>query len=80
MNETIERRVRGVVADIFNLPLEEVDLTTSRDTVEGWDSLNLVNLMMAVESEFGISLDVEDVEDLVSVQLILAVLEEKGLK
>lgn len=77
--ETIEDRVRRVVADIFDLPLETVDSSTSRDTVEGWDSMNLVNLMLAVESEFDIVLEVDDVQDLLSVPLIVAVLKEKGL-
>lgn len=77
---TVEERTRNVVSAIFNIPFEKIDLATSCDTVPNWDSLNLVNLMMALESEFDIHLDIEDAADLLSVSLILAVLDEKDVK
>ena len=75
--ENLEYRTRKVVADVFGLPIDSVDMETSHDTVVNWDSVNMINLLMALENEFSIQLGVEDVTDLLSVKLIVELLREK---
>ena len=79
MTGTVEERVRRVVADVFGLPLAAVSLATSSDTVGDWDSANVLNLLMAVEAEFGVTLSTDDAADFLSVELIVAILRERGL-
>jgi acyl carrier protein len=67
------------VAEVFGLPLAEVSRGTSSETVEEWDSLNVLNILMAVESEFGVSISPEEAAGFVSVEKIMAVLESKGV-
>ena len=71
-------RVRKVVADVFDVPLERVGPKTSKDDVEAWDSVNVVHLIMALEAEFTVAFSDDDTADLLSVELIVALLEEKG--
>jgi acyl carrier protein len=77
MPEPLELRVRRVVSSVLGLPMEQVTLKTSNDDVENWDSLSIVNLMMAIEEEFQVSLSPEEAADLLSVELITHVLQEK---
>jgi len=49
MKNSILNEVRQIVADIFNLPLECITAQSSPDTIEGWDSLQQVNLVVALE-------------------------------
>lgn len=77
MPEPLELRVRRVVSSVLGLPIEQVTLKTSNDDVENWDSLSIVNLMMAIEEEFQVSLSPEEAADLLSVELITHVLQEK---
>jgi acyl carrier protein len=79
VSNTLEQRTRQVVADVFGLPLEKVTRETSHETIEEWDSLNVLNILMAVEGEFGVSISPEEAADFVSVERILAVLKTKGL-
>ncbi len=79
VSERLEDQVRRVVADVLGLPLASVTLRTSRDHVKNWDSLNVVNLAMAIEAEFGLALTPEEVGELLSVEPIVAILRERGL-
>jgi acyl carrier protein len=47
--------------------------------VESWDSLAHVSLMLAIEGEFGVTIDIADQIALTSVPAIRLYLEERGL-
>lgn len=73
-------RVRQIVADIFNLPQSRIEPASSPDTIEGWDSLQHLNLTLALEQEFGVQFTPEEINQLLSVELIASLLEEKLAK
>ena len=75
----VQQQVCRLVSDVFGLSPEEVTLKTSHDTVEKWDSLNIVHLMMAVEAEFGVEITPDDAVDFLSVELVCAILGAKGV-
>lgn len=77
--EGLEDRARRLVSEVFGVPLATVTLEASQDSIESWDSLNMVNLVMAIEAEFEVSVSIDEAVDLLSVKLILALLREKGL-
>ncbi len=77
MNAAVLTRVKRIVADIFSLPVERVTLESSSETIESWDSLKHLNLMLALEQEFGLELLPEEAERLVSVQDIAVLVSEK---
>jgi acyl carrier protein len=77
--DAVEERTRRVVAEVFGLPLESVTRATSHETVEGWDSLNVLNVLMSIESEFGVTVSPEEAAEFVSVEQILGVLRTKGV-
>ena len=77
MNTTILNRVHGIVADLFSIPVAEIMPETSSDTINSWDSLQHLNLMLALEQEFGVQFAPEEIEQVTSVQSIVEVLEFK---
>jgi acyl carrier protein len=56
------KQVRKIVTEKFNLEEEEVQLTSTFVEDIGADSLDLVDLIMALEDEFGVKIDEEDTE------------------
>jgi acyl carrier protein len=70
-------RTRAIVADIFEVPVERILPESSPDTIETWDSIHHLNLVLALEQEFGIQFSPEEIEQLLSVELIVALLAEK---
>lgn len=79
MNST-EVKLKKVLADIFKIEVTAVNEDTSVDTVDRWDSLNHLNLILALESEFGVSFSEEQSVEIMNYPLIKMVLQEHGVK
>lgn len=77
MPQPLFERVRQIVADLFNLPLEQITPAASPDTIVMWDSLQHLNLVLALEQEFGLQFTPEEIEQMLSVDLIVDLLREK---
>jgi len=58
------------------LSISESDLTldTNSDVLDAWDSLAMINIAISLESEYGVSLTAEEVEQLKSVKSIIEIL------
>lgn len=52
--EEVFERLNEVFRDVFDDETITVGETTTANDIEDWDSLEHINLMAAVESEFGI--------------------------
>lgn len=68
-----------ILAQTLNVSETDLTLETTAEDLETWDSLAIINLAVAIEGEFGISLTAENVEALVSVKSIVDVLESHGV-
>lgn len=69
--------IQRSVADVFQVDLETVRPESSPDTIGSWGSLQHLNLVLALEQEFGVEFTPEEIEQLLSVELIEALVEEK---
>jgi acyl carrier protein len=72
-----EEKLRGVVASMLELDPGDIGPTTSTDTVDHWDSVRHMNLIIALESAFDITIPDEEVASLTSYPIIKAVVEEQ---
>jgi acyl carrier protein len=70
-------RVRALAADVFQVPEASLGPNSSPDTIETWDSLHHLSFVLALEQEFGIQISPEEIEQLLSVELTVALMEEK---
>ena len=78
MAEAINDRVRAIIAEQLGVKLEEV--TDSASFIEdlGADSLDTVELVMALEEEFGIEIPDEDAEKMATVGDAIKYIEQKA--
>lgn len=72
----IEGRVRDVIASVFSLTPGNLPARLEPDTVPGWSSLRQVQLMMALEKEFGVEIDPNAMPDLVTEQAIISYMRD----
>jgi acyl carrier protein len=78
MTDQAEAKLQAIVRATLDLP-RDADVTTAQQPAnESWDSLAHVTLMLAIESEFAISIDVADQIQLTSYTAICKYLEERG--
>jgi acyl carrier protein len=61
------KTVKGIISSQFNIKEEEITLETSFKDDLNADSLDLVELIMALEDEFDLEIDDEDVEGIKTV-------------
>jgi acyl carrier protein len=74
-----ESKLKQVMADVFGVDVSMIDETASVDTIKEWDSLKHLNLVLALEAEFDITLTEEQTVQILSYPLIKAVLEEHDM-
>ena len=70
----------SVVARVFGVPRHSVTDQTSNTTLEAWDSLNHVTLIMELESEYGVSFSAEETLTMTNVGTIKQVLQTHGVE
>jgi acyl carrier protein len=75
-----EQKLKQVLSDLFDIPVESVGDHTSPDTVPKWDSVCHLNLVLALEGAFDLSFTEEQSVEILSYPLIKAVLKEHGVQ
>ena len=70
MGNNIENRIKNVMSAVFEIPVEQVTNGSSPDTIESWDSLKHMNLVVALEEEFEIEFDDDEIVEIITFKLI----------
>jgi acyl carrier protein len=70
-------RVRMLLADVLQIRIEEISADSSPDTIDTWDSLHHLDLVLALEQDFGLQFTPEEIEQLLSVHLVADLVMEK---
>ena len=79
MTADFEKRVRELIAEQLGVTIEQVITDANLVSDLGADSLDVVELVMALEDELGVEVPDEDAQKLVTVGAVLAYLKEKGV-
>ena len=76
---TIFERLQHTIAATLKVAPTKITKATGNENLLAWDSLGQVNLIIALEQEFGVYVEIEDFGDLNSVSGVLAYLEKQGV-
>ena len=76
MSSTLER-VRGIASDVLQLPSERITLQSCRHEFVNWDSIQHLNLILALEQEFNVEFEPEEMDHMNSLEEILFLVESK---
>lgn len=68
--------IKGIIVDTLQVDESEVKKSTVLRDDLGADSLDLFELAMALEDEYGLEIETEDLESIVTVEDILTYLED----
>jgi acyl carrier protein len=72
-------RLRNLLADILSVPPEEIRLDSSAETISAWDSFAHLQIILAIEAEYGVRFDPMRIPELASVSALQRELEAKGV-
>lgn len=70
-------RLASCFQTAFKTDPSTISVDTMPDEVEGWDSLGHTELVSAIEKEFGLSFDIDEIMEMEDVESIVRVLTEK---
>lgn len=77
MTSSLLDRVRGIAADVLEVSLAQVGPDSSSESVGTWDSVHHLNLVLALEQEFNLQFEPEEIDQMGSVAHIVALIEKK---
>jgi acyl carrier protein len=77
LSGTAFEQVRGIASDVFGVPAGKLSPSSSPETIENWDSMQHLNLVLAIEEKFGIQLDPEEIEQMKTIGAVAALVDKK---
>ena len=66
-----------MLSDLFDTAPDEIDLDTSPDSIDAWDSIGHIRLIASIEEKYDLTIPPEEQVDMLNVDLILGLLVEK---
>ncbi|HMG13991.1 MAG TPA: acyl carrier protein [Saprospiraceae bacterium] len=72
----MKERLQQVMSAVFEIPAEDINEDSSADNIETWDSLHHLNLILALEEEFDVTIPDEEVGNLVNYKLIELIIND----
>ena len=76
--ETVYERLNEVFQDVFDDETITVQDNTTAEDIEGWDSLEHINLVVAVEKCFGMKFTMGEVTGMKNVGAMVDIILERG--
>jgi acyl carrier protein len=78
MSQSVADTVRRIAADIFNLPLDQITDSMSPQTVADWDSVQHLNLVLAMEAQLGVQFDPLEIERMQTIGEAIRIATERA--
>jgi len=73
-------KIKEIIAGQLNVEESEINADSKFKEDLGADSLDLFELVMALEDEYSVEIPAEDLEKLLTVQNVMNYLSDKGVK
>ena len=73
-------KLNNIFCEVFSVEASALNTDFDKNSVEGWDSVHQLSLTSAVEDEFDIMLDAEDILDFTSYNNAKAILAKYDIE
>jgi acyl carrier protein len=73
----MEQKLKEIMSALFEIPVTSINYDTSWENVEKWNSLNQLNLILALEESFEIELAEDDILAMKDFKTIIEVLGKR---
>ena len=80
MEEKIYEVLNEIFRDVFDDEDIVVDAETNSDTIEDWDSLEHINLVVAIEKAFGLKFTMDEVTGMKNVGEMVEIIKARATK
>ena len=73
----MENKIKNVMSSVFDVDVNEILEDTSPDSLDNWDSMAHMNLIVGLEEEFSILFDQDEITEMLNFKLICLIVSEK---
>jgi acyl carrier protein len=70
-------QLRTLAADVLRVPRSQVDESSTPEQIESWDSIQHVSLVVAIEQQFGLEFDPDEISQMESIGRIRDIVSRK---
>jgi acyl carrier protein len=77
LTSTVFDQIRSIASDLFVVPAGQITADSSPKNIETWDSIQHLNLVLALEEKYGFQLSPEEMEQMQSIGMITTMVEGK---
>ena len=74
--ENIDERIKDVMSAVFGVDVDTINEDSSQDNIEGWESIRTLDLIVALEEEFGVTIPLEEVGNMTNFKYIKLMIDE----
>lgn len=74
--ENIDERIKDVMSAVFGVDVDTINEDSSQDNIEGWESIRTLDLIVALEEEFGVTIPLEEVGNMTNFRYIKLMIDE----
>lgn len=74
--ENIDERIKDVMSAVFGVDADSINDECSQDNIEGWESIKTLDLIVALEEEFGVTIPLEEVGNMTNFKYIKLMIQE----
>ena len=72
----MEKELKKIMSQIFNVPIETIVPTSSADTIESWDSLRHLDLISELEYHFDLEFTEKQMIEMTSFENVLKIISK----
>lgn len=73
----MEEKIKNIMVAIFGCNFSDINDSSSSDTIEQWDSLRHMNLVVALEEEFDLNFTEDETMEMLNFKLVSLIISEK---
>lgn len=74
--ENIDERIKDVMSAVFGVDADTINEDSSQDNIEEWESIKTLDLIVALEEEFGVTIPLEEVGNMTNFKYIRLMMAE----
>jgi acyl carrier protein len=72
--------LKQIVSEIFNIEINQIRDELGPSDIKAWDSLGQLRLIMTIEAQFNITIEIEEIFEILTIGDIKKLLKKKGIK
>jgi len=74
MKNKIEDRIKSIMSAVLEVSTDSINYNSSPDSIESWDSLKHMNLIIALEGELNIEFTDDEIFEMMNYALIESII------